>query len=334
VTLLVISGLFWLLLIWGMLGDDLSPGDALLGGLVISAIPIGIGVWLVRGKPSGEGAPHVQGPADLISKPPPAVEPSRVDAPPIATPAGKAREPWLGQQATPHPAGYDSMTRGIMGTLILGSLYATGYVLFNGLDRFYELFGLGFTLGGGEALAASLASAAGAFALLVGIGRVEEPADGGIVSEPRRVYLMPFVVAGVALLGVAGYLLFQGDSGTYLEGLSVGDCFQVPEEVDIVVVEVVPCDDPHDLEVFALRELPHSPDDPYPGILAVEESAFTTCFDDFQPYVGAQYETSALDIFWIVPSSGSWEEGDRAVVCSLIRLDLQRSVGSAQGLGQ
>lgn len=224
--------------------------------------------------------------------------------------------------------------RGILGAVILSSIYAAGYVLFNGLDGHYELFGLGLNLAGGEALAASLAGAAGAFALLVGIGRVEEPVDGGVVSEPRRVYLVPSVLAGVVLLGVAGYLLFQGDSGTSLGGLSVGDCFQVPLEVDIVVVEVVPCDDSHDMEVFAVSELPGSPDDPYPGVLAVDESAFTTCLGDFKPYVGADYETSQLDIFWLVPGSGSWEEGDRTVVCSLVRLDLQRSVGSARGRGQ
>lgn len=224
--------------------------------------------------------------------------------------------------------------KAILITVVLSSLYSAGYVLFNGLDRVYDLFGFGLNLGGGEALAASLAGAGGSFALWLGVGHVEEATAEGAVSEPRRVYLLPFIGLGVALLAVAGYLLLQGDSGTLVDDLSIGDCFQVPADVDIVVVEVVSCDEPHDQEVFLVGELPDPRDVPYPGVLAVDESAFMACFDDFKPYVGASYETSELDIFWIAPSGASWEEGDRLVVCSLARLDLRRSVGSAKGLGR
>lgn len=95
VTLLVISGLFWLLLISGTSYADQSAGVVVLGGLIISAIPIGVGVWLVRGSSSGESAPSANGLADLTSASPPAVELSRFDTPLVAMPAGKTGESGL-----------------------------------------------------------------------------------------------------------------------------------------------------------------------------------------------------------------------------------------------
>lgn len=96
VTLLVISGLSWLLLlISGTSYADQSAGVVVLGGLIISAIPIGVGVWLVRGRSSGESAPSANGLADLTSASPPAVELSRFDTPLVAMPAGKTGESGL-----------------------------------------------------------------------------------------------------------------------------------------------------------------------------------------------------------------------------------------------
>lgn len=226
--------------------------------------------------------------------------------------------------------------RGILVTVLVSSLYAAGYVLVNGLDDVYDLFGLGVKLGGGEALAASLAGAGGAFAVWLGIGYVEAPSQDGQSdeAEARYVYLVPVIGFGVVLLALAGYLLFLGDSGTFIDDLSVGDCFQTPADMEVAVVDVVSCEDPHDEEIYAITQLPHAVDQPYPGLLAVDEAAFTACFDDFQAFVGAPYETSMLDIFWFSPTGESWVEGDRRVVCSVVRVDFQRSVGTARGLGE
>ena len=224
----------------------------------------------------------------------------------------------------------------ILGIVIASSLYGAGYVLFNGLDRAYDLFGFGLVVSGGEALAASLAGAGGAIAVWLGIGNVEEANPAGHTGETatRRVYQVPVIGIGVLLLGLAGYLLLQGDSGAFLSDLSVGDCFQTPAELEVATVEVVSCDEAHDEEIYATKQLPHPTDKTYPGLLAIDEAAFETCFDDFQPYVGAPYETSMLDILWFAPTSQSWADGDRLVVCSVARVDLQRLVGTARGLGR
>ncbi len=94
------------------------------------------------------------------------------------------------------------------------------------------------------------------------------------------------------------------------------------------------CQDRHDEEVYAIKGLPYAVDEPYPGLLAVDEAAFAACLEDFSSYVGVPYETSMFDVLWLSPTGESWAEGDRRVVCSVIRFDLQRSVGSARALGQ
>lgn len=226
--------------------------------------------------------------------------------------------------------------RGILVAVVFSSLFAAGYVLLNGLENVYDLFGLGLKLAGGEALAASLAGAGGAFAIWLGISQIEVAGDEGTskVAGRRRLYRSPSMALGVVLLALAGYLLSQGDSGTFLDDLSVGDCFQTPAEVEVAIVEVVPCEEPHDEEIYAIKTLPHTAEEPYPGLLAVDEAAFTACLDDFRSFVGVSYETSVLDIFWFSPTAEAWVDGDRRVVCSVARVDLQRSVGTARALGE
>lgn len=226
--------------------------------------------------------------------------------------------------------------RGILFTVLVSSLFAAGYVLLNGLGNAYDLFGLGLVLDGGEALAASLAGAGGAFAIWLGIGSLEEVSEEGRfkAAEPRRVLLSPFFGLGVVLLALAGYLLLQGDTGTFIDDLSVGTCFQTPTDVEIAIVDVVSCEDRHDEEVYAIKGLPYAVDAPYPGPLTVDEAAFAACLEDFRSFVGVPYETSVLDVLWLSPTGESWDEGDRRVVCSVVQFNLQRSVGTARALGR
>lgn len=226
--------------------------------------------------------------------------------------------------------------RGILVAVLISSLYAIGYVLFNGIDGVYDLFGLGLVVGGGEALAAALATSGGVFAIWFGAGHVVQSTEAGEsdVVEERRIYRPPLLGLGGLLFVLTGYLLFQGDSGSFIEDLSVRDCFQTPAEVEVASVEIVSCEDPHDEEVYAVKQLDHAADEPYPGLLALDESSFNTCVYDFQKFVGVPYEDSILDIFWFSPTPESWEEQDRLVVRSVIRVDFQRSRGTAEGLRQ
>jgi len=97
----------------------------------------------------------------------------------------------------------------------------------------------------------------------------------------------------------------------------VGDCFndQSTDSSEISSVPVVPCSGPHDNEIYAETELTG---DAYPGDDAVAQQADQYCYDQFETFVGAPYETSALDYYPITPLQSGWEElGDRLVSCAV-----------------
>lgn len=131
-----------------------------------------------------------------------------------------------------------------------------------------------------------------------------------------------------ALLGVL--LSSCGPGEGAVSALRVGQCLHQPDaSTAIEEVEVVPCDDPHDFEVFALVELP---DGAYPGAAGTSDAAGPACTDRFAAYVGVEPSGSVLATGFLVPSEDGWEGGDRQVVCLLYAPDerLQGSMRATQ----
>ena len=115
--------------------------------------------------------------------------------------------------------------------------------------------------------------------------------------------------------------------------LRVGDCFDDPDDltsaapgetVDVVGVEVLPCDAPHDNEVFAIVDHPAGSDAAFPGEEALGKHAVERCVDQFEGWVGLPYEESILDVIVIAPQADGWRLGDRSILCAAHRLDLQK----------
>jgi hypothetical protein len=87
---------------------------------------------------------------------------------------------------------------------------------------------------------------------------------------------------------------------------------QVAEEL-VSEVPVVPCDQPHDEEVFFDFLLTG---DEYPGEEAIQTEADNTCLVEFERFVGLAYDSSTLDYYAYRPSEESWTQlSDRAVSC-------------------
>lgn len=110
------------------------------------------------------------------------------------------------------------------------------------------------------------------------------------------------------------------------------DCFDDwASDDEITSLNVVPCSNPHDNEVFALFDIDR------PDIPEEEELntiAWESCLDRFEPFVGRDYESSALDVSYMVPTRSSWTElGDREVVCALYNVDKTKLSGSMMGSG-
>lgn len=114
--------------------------------------------------------------------------------------------------------------------------------------------------------------------------------------------------------------------------LAVGDCGDWTY-VDRRSVFAASCSDPHGLEVYALAAFSAGSQDEYPGDDAVEEFSGEACFDAFneqfdaynEHYVDADYGNPSgdatipvLTFSPIGPTSQSWLDGDRKIVCVLI----------------
>lgn len=131
---------------------------------------------------------------------------------------------------------------------------------------------------------------------------------------------------------VALTLLLAACSGNVFE-LAVGDCFDdgelaVGELEEVDEVPLVECAEPHDNEVYAVVTVDG---EVFPGEQAIQAQADEVCRDAFDPFAGLDYESSALDFGWLVPTADSWEMGDRVIACFIYRMDLEKVSGTLEG---
>ena len=121
--------------------------------------------------------------------------------------------------------------------------------------------------------------------LVVGVRALTSPDETGPLTAARPATLSTLVDADWT----------AGDVGACL--LQSSDAEQL---------EVVACDEPHDLQRFAA------------GTVAANRSAVDQrCADAFEEFVGSSPDDSELDIAQTRPSAESWEEGDRQYQCYL-----------------
>lgn len=143
----------------------------------------------------------------------------------------------------------------------------------------------------------------------------------------------------VAAAAAAACLLAAGCGGGGEGEVSVfrirpGDCFNdPPAERQLEEVDVVPCEQPHDNEVFATVTHPAPEGADFPGRDAVVAYAEQACPQPFADYVGASYDQSRFTLFPIVPSADTWAQGDRQVICALYDHQAGKLTGSARGSG-
>ena len=71
----------------------------------------------------------------------------------------------------------------------------------------------------------------------------------------------------------------------------------------------------------------------YPDEEVMSSLAFDECMARFEPFVGRDYESSALDIFSMYPTVESWAADDREVVCAVYDMEGQKLEGSVKNLG-
>ncbi|MEU3658233.1 DUF4190 domain-containing protein [Streptomyces sp. NPDC032940] len=106
----------------------------------------------------------------------------------------------------------------------------------------------------------------------------------------------------------------RGEGTAY--ALSEGQCFTTPDGALQGVaydVDVVPCDQEHDGEVFAAFDLPGGS---YPGDDEITRSADDRCYALQDAYAMDRWALPAdVDVYYLTPTRQSWRMGDREITC-------------------
>jgi hypothetical protein len=114
-----------------------------------------------------------------------------------------------------------------------------------------------------------------------------------------------------------GRITSAGDLSVF--ELVPGDCVVIDDSLEAAneTLPVVPCDDPHQAEVFALVEVEDL--DAYPGERELSNRAELECIARFSDYVGVDLVDSELFYTYMIPSIRGWQEdADRTVVCMVL----------------
>ncbi|WP_309712000.1 septum formation family protein [Pseudolysinimonas sp.] len=147
------------------------------------------------------------------------------------------------------------------------------------------------------------------------------------------------IVLTVAAISLAGCSLLESVVTGVPEGeqdvftLKVGDCFNIPDEnaTEVGSLPVVDCAEPHDQEAFAATDMEG---DVFPGDAAVTEALNTFCSGDvYTQFIGIPYQDSIYYTSGLTPTAGSWETGDRELLCTVLAEE-GKTTGSLAGINQ
>lgn len=146
----------------------------------------------------------------------------------------------------------------------------------------------------------------------------------------RRLPTAIFAAAAVAV-AVSGCSLFgpvasntqpvRDDNGVIVDTneqtdafeLVVGDCLNDASATgEVQTVPTVPCDEPHDSEIYSAHLLGEST---YRGDDVIIAEAESLCLPAFEEFVGEPYLDSRFDFSYYYPTEASWANGDREVLC-------------------
>lgn len=131
------------------------------------------------------------------------------------------------------------------------------------------------------------------------------------------------IVAGAAaIIGVA----LSGGGSTPIVDLEVGDCFDLPDESEMdrfETVDLIDCDEPHEVEVVGVGELNPEGDLPYPDDDELFRIAGQRCavLTDGLPLEG-------FGVVPLAPTLDTWEGADGGFSCLALQVGGEPTEGS------
>lgn len=135
--------------------------------------------------------------------------------------------------------------------------------------------------------------------------------------------LRRYGVVLIVVVVVVAFIVFRDRLTGSAADLSVGECFDQPAETtDISGVQRQPCNEPHDAEVFLVTDHPAPAGEIYPISLSLNRFLSEQCEPAFDTYTGLDFSAEPdLSYAAFIPTRSGWSDGDREVVCYLVRTD-------------
>jgi hypothetical protein len=164
----------------------------------------------------------------------------------------------------------------------------------------------------------------GACTVLVGACSDDTPADPAVPST---------AASSTAASSTSTTVAIVGDPLNQFT-LVLGDCFNRYDVGATNVTTKLPCDEPHQREVYATATHPARFGEPWPGDDALQQYGLRLCYQNFQAFVGVIYELSELGIGVLTPPQENWDDERaryRGITCYLTRNDGKPLVGSMRG---
>jgi len=123
-----------------------------------------------------------------------------------------------------------------------------------------------------------------------------------------------------------------------LHDLTTSQCFNryswFQAERHIEFDTVVPCELPHQSEIYLHVQHPARQGAPWPGDSEMESFARSQCYEAFDEFVGVIYELSELEIAWLVPNRTDFEHDVaqfRGVHCYVVHVEGDDLINTARG---
>ena len=95
--------------------------------------------------------------------------------------------------------------------------------------------------------------------------------------------------------------------------VKVGDCLNDHAgNGQVSTVPLIDCAEPHDSEAYASITMK---DAAFPGADAVKTASDAGCEAQFNTFVGVNYAASRLSFSYYYPTTETWSQGDREILC-------------------
>ncbi len=152
------------------------------------------------------------------------------------------------------------------------------------------------------------------------------PVEDGWAQGDRIVSCTLATVDGTSLVGS-----MAGRGMVHYQSLQQG-CYDLPAgaEDGLYGMHPRPCEEGHDVEVFATPSMSSAADAPFDDPTLVEFGN-ESCQTEYERFLGTDATNPDLTWWYYYPSAESWAEGDHSFTCYLERVDLEPLVGSYAG---